>query len=44
GIGGYREVIALLEGKGAFGRLRYESGVHRVQRVPTTEASGRIHT
>ena len=44
GIGGFREVIALLEGKGAFGRLRYESGVHRVQRVPTTEASGRIHT
>ena len=44
GIGGYREVIALLEGKGAYGRLRYESGVHRVQRVPTTEASGRIHT
>lgn len=44
GIGGYREVIALLEGKGAYGRLRYESGVHRVQRVPATEASGRIHT
>ena len=44
GIGGYREVIVLLEGKGAYGRLRYESGVHRVQRVPTTEASGRIHT
>ncbi len=44
GIGGYREVIALLEGKGSYGRLRYESGVHRVQRVPTTEASGRIHT
>ncbi|MBA3754052.1 MAG: peptide chain release factor 1, partial [Nitrospira sp.] len=44
GIGGYREVIALLEGKGAYGRLRHESGVHRVQRVPTTEASGRIHT
>ena len=44
GIGGYREVIALLEGRGAYGRLRYESGVHRVQRVPTTEASGRIHT
>ncbi|MCC2642630.1 MAG: prfA [Nitrospira sp.] len=44
GIGGYREVIALLEGKGAYGRLRHESGVHRVQRVPATEASGRIHT
>jgi peptide chain release factor 1 len=44
GIGGYREVIALLEGKGAYGRLRHESGVHRVQRVPSTEASGRIHT
>ncbi len=44
GIGGYREVIALLEGKGAYGLLRHESGVHRVQRVPTTEASGRIHT
>jgi peptide chain release factor 1 len=44
GVGGIKEVVALIEGKGAFGRLRYESGVHRVQRVPSTEASGRIHT
>jgi peptide chain release factor 1 len=44
GVGGTKEVIALIEGKGAFGRLKYESGVHRVQRVPATEASGRIHT
>ena len=44
GIGGFKEIIALIEGKGVFSRLRYESGVHRVQRVPETEASGRIHT
>ncbi len=44
GIGGYKEVIALVEGKGAYGWLKYESGVHRVQRVPATEAAGRIHT
>jgi peptide chain release factor 1 len=44
GIGGYKDVVMLLEGKGAYGFFRYESGVHRVQRVPTTEASGRIHT
>ena len=44
GIGGFREVIALIEGKGVYSRLKYESGVHRVQRVPATEASGRIHT
>ena len=44
GIGGYKEVIALIEGRGAYGRLKYESGVHRVQRVPVTEGSGRIHT
>ena len=44
GIGGIKEAIFLVEGKGAFGAFRYESGVHRVQRVPTTEASGRIHT
>jgi peptide chain release factor 1 len=44
GIGGVKEVVALIEGKGAFSRLKYESGVHRVQRVPATEASGRIHT
>ena len=44
GIGGVKEVVALIEGKGAYSRLKYESGVHRVQRVPATEASGRIHT
>jgi peptide chain release factor 1 len=44
GVGGIKEVIATIEGKGVFGRLRHESGVHRVQRVPETEASGRIHT
>jgi peptide chain release factor 1 len=44
GVGGTKEVVALIEGKNAFGRLKYESGVHRVQRVPATEASGRIHT
>jgi peptide chain release factor 1 len=44
GVGGTKEVTALIEGKAAFGRLKYESGVHRVQRVPSTEASGRIHT
>jgi peptide chain release factor 1 len=44
GVGGTKEVIALIEGRGVFGRLKYESGVHRVQRVPATEASGRIHT
>jgi peptide chain release factor 1 len=44
GVGGTKEVIALIEGKQVFGRLKYESGVHRVQRVPATEASGRIHT
>ncbi|MFH0778453.1 MAG: peptide chain release factor 1 [Candidatus Eisenbacteria bacterium] len=44
GVGGYKEITFLVEGKGAFSRLRYESGVHRVQRVPVTEASGRIHT
>jgi peptide chain release factor 1 len=42
--GGFKEVIALVEGKGAYSRLKYESGVHRVQRVPVTEAQGRIHT
>lgn len=42
--GGYKEVIAKIEGKGAFKSLKYESGVHRVQRVPVTESSGRIHT
>jgi len=44
GVGGTKEVTALIEGKGVYARLKYESGVHRVQRVPTTEASGRIHT
>ena len=44
GVGGYKEVIALIEGKGVYSKLKYESGVHRVQRVPATEASGRIHT
>jgi peptide chain release factor 1 len=42
--GGYKEVIALISGKGVFSRFKYESGVHRVQRVPDTEAQGRIHT
>jgi peptide chain release factor 1 len=42
--GGLKEVVALIEGEGAYSRLKYESGVHRVQRVPVTEASGRIHT
>jgi peptide chain release factor 1 len=44
GIGGIKEVIASVKGKSAFSRFKYESGVHRVQRVPATEASGRIHT
>jgi len=44
GIGGIKEVIAMIEGRNAYSRLKYESGVHRVQRVPATEASGRIHT
>ena len=44
GIGGLREVIFLVTGEGAYGTLKYESGVHRVQRVPATESSGRIHT
>ena len=44
GIGGFKEIIFSVKGTGAFGRLRFESGVHRVQRVPETEASGRIHT
>lgn len=44
GVGGFKEIIALIEGKGVYSRLRYESGVHRVQRVPATEASGRTHT
>lgn len=44
GIGGLKEVIFLVKGKGAFSRLKFESGVHRVQRVPETESQGRIHT
>jgi peptide chain release factor 1 len=44
GLGGIKEVIALISGRGAYSRLKYEGGVHRVQRVPETEASGRIHT
>jgi peptide chain release factor 1 len=43
-LGGFKEIIFEIKGKGAFSRLKYERGVHRVQRVPTTEASGRIHT
>ena len=44
GMGGFKEIIAQLDGKGAYSRMKYESGVHRVQRVPVTEAQGRIHT
>ncbi len=44
GVGGFKEVIFMVKGKGAFSKLKYESGVHRVQRVPVTETSGRIHT
>jgi peptide chain release factor 1 len=43
-VGGFKEIIASIEGKGAYSRLKFESGVHRVQRVPVTEGSGRIHT
>src|SRR5690554_2474633 len=43
-IGGVKELIFVIEGKGAYSRLKYESGVHRVQRIPTTESGGRIHT
>src|SRR5437667_4415395 len=44
GVGGLKEVIAVIEGRGAYSKLKYESGVYRVQRVPATESSGRIHT
>jgi peptide chain release factor 1 len=44
GVGGLKEIIAMIEGRNVYSRLKYESGVHRVQRVPATEASGRIHT
>jgi len=43
-VGGFKEVVFQVKGKGAFSKLKYESGVHRVQRVPATESSGRIHT
>ncbi len=43
-LGGYKEVVFMIEGRGAFSRLKFESGVHRVQRVPVTESGGRIHT
>src|SRR3546814_4026965 len=43
-MGGYKEIVASVTGDGVFGRLKFESGVHRVQRVPATEAQGRIHT
>ncbi len=43
-MGGIKEAVILIKGKGAYSRLKYESGVHRVQRVPETESSGRIHT
>jgi len=44
GLGGFKEIIGLIEGQGVYSRLKFEGGVHRVQRVPVTEASGRIHT
>ncbi len=44
GVGGIKEIIAMIHGKGAYSKFKYESGIHRVQRVPTTEAQGRIHT
>jgi peptide chain release factor 1 len=44
GVGGYKEIILFIQGKGAWSRLKFERGVHRVQRVPATESSGRIHT
>ena len=44
GMGGIKEAVMMIKGKGAYSRLKYESGVHRVQRVPETESSGRIHT
>lgn len=43
-VGGYKEVVFMIQGKGAYSRLKYESGVHRVQRIPSTESNGRIHT
>lgn len=44
GVGGFKEVIVMIKGKGAYSKLKYESGVHRVQRIPSTESGGRIHT
>ncbi|AKL93715.1 peptide chain release factor 1 [Clostridium aceticum] len=44
GVGGYKEVIFMIKGKGAYSKLKYESGAHRVQRIPATESGGRIHT
>jgi peptide chain release factor 1 len=44
GVGGYKEIISLIKGKGVYSKLKYESGTHRVQRVPQTESGGRIHT
>ncbi|MCE5207692.1 MAG: peptide chain release factor 1 [Chloroflexi bacterium] len=44
GIGGYKEIVFMVKGRGAYSKLKFESGVHRVQRIPTTESSGRIHT
>ncbi len=44
GVGGYKEVVALVKGRGAYSRLKFEAGGHRVQRVPETESGGRIHT
>jgi peptide chain release factor 1 len=44
GIGGFKEIIFMIKGRGAYSRFKYESGVHRVQRIPSTESSGRIHT
>jgi len=44
GVGGFKEIIAMVHGKGAYSALKFESGTHRVQRVPTTETQGRIHT
>ena len=43
-LGGFKEVVFMVKGNGAYSKLKYESGVHRVQRVPDTESSGRIHT
>ena len=44
GLGGFKEVVFMVNGHGAYSRLKYESGVHRVQRIPVTESGGRIHT